>query len=61
MYAHQEIRMNIPTAGSGPRNLASAIRRPSGPRNIPQAPVRFKNFKEAMEYLKEKKQEEDEE
>lgn len=60
MRAHQEVVMPR-LHGDGPKSFAMAVRRPSGPRNIPQAPVKFKNFKEAMEYLKEKKQEEDEE
>lgn len=58
---YQSISVTFPKMhGNGPKNLAMAIRRPSGPWNIPQAPVKFKSFKEAMEYLKEKKKEDEE-
>ena len=59
---YQSISVTFPKShGNGPKNFAMAVRRPYSPRNTPQAPVKFKSFKEAMEYLKEKKQEEDEE
>ena len=59
MYMHQKVTMPR-LHGDGPKNFASAVRLPSGPRNTPKAPVKFKSFKEAMQYLKEEKEKEDE-
>lgn len=43
--------------GNGPTNLAMAIRRPHGP----VVKKKFKSFKEAMTYLEEKQEDEDDE
>ena len=56
MYVHQKVTMNIPTGGMAPQNLAMAIKRPHGP----VVQKKFKSLKEAMMYLKERDEEDDE-
>ena len=51
----QSISVTFPKShGSAPRNLAMVVRMPNGPARAPRGPVRFNSLKEAMEYLKNK-------
>ena len=55
MRQSQSISITFPKMhGNGPRGLANVINRPHGP----MKQVKFKSFKEAMAYLKEKEEDE---
>ena len=53
MEMYQKVTMPA-LHGSAPKGLAMIINRPKGP----SKPIKFKSFKEAMAYLKEKEEDE---